>query len=184
MSAGPGAVVAFVGLGSNLGDREAALAAAALRLARLDGTRLSALSSVYETAPVGGPPGQPPFLNAVAAVETALSPRRLLDGLLAIERDLGRIRGPERNGPRTIDLDLLLHGDSRLRAGEDLEVPHPRLSSRAFVLVPLAEIAPGAILPGTGGATPEKLLARLDARGVRRLGPFPLSLPAASAPGR
>jgi 2-amino-4-hydroxy-6-hydroxymethyldihydropteridine diphosphokinase len=123
---------AFVGLGSNLGDREGQILAAAEMLGATQ------LSSIRETEPWGYP-DQPMFLNAVAEVDTALGPRELLDRLLEIERELGRTRSGPRYGPRTIDLDLLLYGDEVV--GEPgLTVPHPRLHERAFVLEPLAEL--------------------------------------------
>lgn len=175
MTGGP-ARDAYVGLGSNLGDREATLRAAVERLALLPGTRVVRVSSLHETAPAGGPPGQPPYLNAAARLETALGARRLLDELLAVERALGRVRGPERNGPRTIDLDLLLYADEIVREGESCVVPHPRLAERAFVLAPLAEIAPRVVVPGTpAGETVAALLARADRSGLLGVLPFPLA---------
>lgn len=134
--------LAYVGLGANLGDREAAIR----RAAALIGARR--LSSIRETEPWGYA-DQPPFLNAVAEVETALAPRAFLDRLLAVERDLGRVRAGPRYGPRTIDLDLLVHGD-RVVDEPGLQVPHPRLRERLFVLEPLAELAPGLEIPGNG----------------------------------
>lgn len=134
--------LAYVGLGANLGDREAAIR----RAAALIGARR--LSSIRETEPWGYAE-QPPFLNAVAEVETALAPRAFLDRLLAVERDLGRVRAGPRYGPRTIDLDLLVHGD-RVVDEPGLQVPHPRLRERLFVLEPLAELAPGLEIPGNG----------------------------------
>lgn len=130
---------AYVGLGANLGDDiPAALTAAALSLAALPGTRVAALSSVWRSAPVDA--GGPDFLNAVAALDTTLPPLDLLDALQAIELAHGRER-PYRNAPRTLDLDLLLHGDQALDTPR-LTLPHPRLGERAFVLRPLLEIAP------------------------------------------
>lgn len=137
--------VAFVGLGSNLGQREALLAEAADRLAATEGVQQVVVSSQYDTPPVGGPPEQPRFLNAVARVETALSPEALLGALLRIESDMGRQRG-ERWGPRRIDLDLLLY-DDRIVETPELTLPHPRLHQRRFVLEPLAEIAPDQVHP-------------------------------------
>jgi len=144
--------VAYVGLGANLGDREATIRAA---VAQLPG--LVAVSPLHETDPVGVI-DQPPFLNGVAALETELPPRELLDVLLAVERRLGRERG-ERWGPRTIDLDLLLYGDEVIDE-DGLTVPHPRLRERRFVLEPLAGLAPKLVVPGLGGV--EELLAELD----------------------
>jgi 2-amino-4-hydroxy-6-hydroxymethyldihydropteridine diphosphokinase len=143
---------AYVGLGANLGDREAAILDAARRI---DARRLS---TIRETEPWGYA-DQPPFLNAVAEIETELTPRELLDRLLAVERELGRIRLGPRWGPRTIDLDLLLYGD--LVVDEPgLTVPHPHLHERRFVLEPLAELDPTLIVPGKG--TVSTLLAGLQ----------------------
>lgn len=141
-------VTAFVGLGSNLGDRMSRLRLGRDGLARLPATRVLACSGVYETAPVGGPP-QGPYLNAVASVETALAPWPLLEGLLAIEAESGRTRGRARDEPRVLDLDLLLHGDAILES-PDLVLPHPRLHERAFVLTPLAQLAPALRHPVLG----------------------------------
>jgi 2-amino-4-hydroxy-6-hydroxymethyldihydropteridine diphosphokinase len=144
--------VAYVGLGANLGDREATIRAA---VAQLPG--VVAVSPLRETDPVGVT-DQPQFLNGVAALETELPPRELLDVLLAVERGLGRERR-ERWGPRTIDLDLLLYGDEAIDE-DGLTVPHPRLRERRFVLEPLADLAPKLVVPGLGGV--EELLAELD----------------------
>lgn len=133
------AVLAYVGLGSNLGDRRAALDGA---LAELAPRRVS---RVVETAP-WGLAEQPPFLNAVAELETPLPPRALLDRLLDLERRFGR-RRDVRWGPRTLDLDLLLYGDRQVRE-EGLDVPHPRLAERRFVLESLAELCPDRPVPG------------------------------------
>jgi 2-amino-4-hydroxy-6-hydroxymethyldihydropteridine diphosphokinase len=139
-------VIAYIGLGSNLGDREATLREALQRLGGLDGIDVAAVSSFRETDPVGRL-DQPRFLNAAAALETKLSPRELLGCLLEVERALGRDRTKEeRWGPRTIDLDLLLYGDETI-AEPGLEVPHPRMAERAFVLEPLLELDPGLRLP-------------------------------------
>ena len=117
------------------------------------------MSSLRETDPVGVA-DQPPFLNGAAEIETVLSPRALLERLLAVERELGRDRSAERRwGPRTIDLDLLLYGDE-IVADRDLRVPHPRLHERRFVLEPLAELDPGLVVPGRGPVS--ALLARVD----------------------
>ena len=134
--------VAYVGLGSNLGDREATIR----RAAELIGARR--LSPIVETEPWGYA-DQPRFLNAAAEVETSLGARAFLDLLLDVERRLGRERVGPRFGPRTIDLDLLLWGDERL-AEPGLDVPHPRLHERLFVLEPLAALAPGKEIPGNG----------------------------------
>ncbi len=154
---------ALVALGSNVGDRRRTLERALEELCRLPGTCVVERSSFHETAPVGGPPGQGPFLNAVAEVETRLSPRELLDGLLEIEKALGRVR-TVRNGPRTIDLDLILFGDV-VTEEPGLQVPHPRFRERAFVLEPLAEVAPDAVDPVTG-KTVRELLDELARRPV------------------
>jgi 3-oxoacyl-[acyl-carrier protein] reductase len=139
--------IAHIALGSNLGDRYNYLLQAIAALQQRVG-RLLRQSSVYETQPVGGPAGQSPYLNAVVEMATALAPQELLQVLLAIEADLGRVR-TVRDGPRTIDLDLLLVGDC-VCDGPELILPHPRLHSRLFVLEPLYEIAPGARHPVLG----------------------------------
>ncbi|MBE7491050.1 MAG: 2-amino-4-hydroxy-6-hydroxymethyldihydropteridine diphosphokinase [Planctomycetes bacterium] len=141
---------AFIGLGSNLGDREANLAAALDALGRVAGVRLARVSSLIESEPEGCPPGSGRFLNGVAAIETSLGPRELLAALLEIERGLGRDRaGRPRNAPRTLDLDLLLYADAVV-SGPGLELPHPRMHQRAFVLWPLLQIEPRAIDPRSG----------------------------------
>ena len=155
---------AYVGLGSNLGDRAAYLLLGLSALSRLPETRLLRLSPVYETDPVGPP--QPPYLNMVAELETELSPKGLLAEMLGIEKALGRERR-ERWGPRTLDLDLLLYGDLVLEE-EGLSVPHPRLHERAFVLVPLLDLLPEGRHPLLGQSFAE-LLASLDASSVRPL---------------
>ena len=142
---------AYIGMGGNLaasaGPPEATLAAAALRLASLG--RLLCRSSLYSTAPVGFA-AQPRFINAVVALETTLTPRELITALLAIEQEFGRDRTTGiANGPRTLDLDILLFGELQI-SEPDLTIPHPRLAQRAFALVPLAEIAPDAVDPASG----------------------------------
>jgi 2-amino-4-hydroxy-6-hydroxymethyldihydropteridine diphosphokinase len=149
---------AYVGLGANLGRREANLESALALLRREPGVEVVAVSSIRETEPVGIV-DQPRFLNAAAAVETELPPRELLDRLLAVERTLGRTREGRRFGPRKIDLDLLLYGDAVVSA-PGLEVPHPRLHERRFALEPLAELDPGLVVPGRGQVS--ALLAELD----------------------
>jgi 2-amino-4-hydroxy-6-hydroxymethyldihydropteridine diphosphokinase len=139
---------AYVGLGANLGDRSAMLRAALEQLADEPGVSLVAVSRVRETEPVGLAE-QPRFLNAAAAIDTELPAGELLDRLLGIERRLGRTREGPRFGPRTIDLDLLLYGDAQLDQ-PGLEVPHPRLHERLFVLEPLFELDPGLVVPGHG----------------------------------
>ncbi len=151
----------FIGMGSNLGDRSAQLDRAAAEMANTPGIVNIVISSYIETAAVGGPEGQGSFLNAVARIETTLSPRDLLDRLHAIERSAGRVRG-ERWGARTIDLDLLLYDDAIL-CEDNLIVPHPRMCVRRFVLGPLAEIAGETIEPTTRRSIAE-LLANLAAR--------------------
>lgn len=136
---------AFIALGSNLGDRDDALHQALTALRQTNGVEVTRVSPVYETRPVGGPLGQGPYLNAVAEIGTEVPARDLLDQLLAIENSLGRVR-QERDGPRTIDLDLLLYGDLVCNE-ERLILPHPRLHERLFVLQPLAQLAPGFIHP-------------------------------------
>ena len=138
---------AFVALGANLGDPASTVRAAFAALANLPASRVVHCSSLYRTAPVGITE-QPEFVNAVAQLETDLAPEALLDALLEIEQRFGRIRA-ERNGPRTLDLDLLLYGDQFVSLPR-LTLPHPRLHLRAFVLYPLAEIAPDLKIPGRG----------------------------------
>jgi 2-amino-4-hydroxy-6-hydroxymethyldihydropteridine diphosphokinase len=139
----PGAVTrpvrAYVGLGSNLGDREATIRGALERLAGADRVEVVAVSTLRETEPVGPVTDQPAFLNGVAELETSLTPRDLLTLMLAVEAEFGRTRAGPQGGPRTLDLDLLLYGDERIDE-PGLQVPHPRLGERAFVLEPLAEL--------------------------------------------
>jgi 2-amino-4-hydroxy-6-hydroxymethyldihydropteridine diphosphokinase len=137
---------AYVGLGANLGDREATIRRALELLAADPGIEVVAVSTLRETEPVGYT-DQPPFLNGAAALETDLSPRALLHRLLAVEQELGRVRGlGPRFGPRTIDLDLLLYG-AEVVDEPGLTVPHPRLAERSFALEPLYELDPGLSLP-------------------------------------
>lgn len=137
---------AFIALGANLGDARAALDAAFVALATLPETHLRAASSIYRSAPIES--SGPDYLNAVVLIDTGLAPHALLAELQRIEGAHGRER-PYRNAPRTLDLDLLLYGDQRI-ATPNLTVPHPRAHERAFVLAPLAEIAPGQVIPGLG----------------------------------
>jgi 2-amino-4-hydroxy-6-hydroxymethyldihydropteridine diphosphokinase len=149
---------AYVGLGANLGDREGTIERALELLRAEPAIEVVAVSRLRETDPVGYF-DQPRFLNGAAAVETELSPRELLERLLAVERALGRAREGPRFGPRTIDLDLLLYGD-RVVAEPGLRVPHPRLHERQFALEPLAELDPSLVVPGAG--TVGTLLAQLQ----------------------
>jgi 2-amino-4-hydroxy-6-hydroxymethyldihydropteridine diphosphokinase len=149
---------AYVGLGANLGPREATLLRAVDLIAALPGVEVLELSTFRETEPVGVA-DQPEFVNGALAVETTLSARELLDGLLGVERDLGRTREDgERWGPRTIDLDLLVYGAETV-AEPGLTVPHPRLHERRFALEPLAELEPELDIPGRGSVS--ALLAEL-----------------------
>ena len=139
---------AYVGLGANLGDREGTLRAAVDALAAEEGIEVVAVSALRETEPVGVGE-QPRYLNGVTELETTLPSRRLLERLLEVERRFGRVRIAGEHGPRTLDLDLLLHGDEEIDE-PGLTVPHPRLHERRFVLEPLAELAPGLVVPGRG----------------------------------
>ena len=148
---------AFVGIGSNLGDRETNLGQAIELLSAEDGIEVVAVSEIRETDPVG-PVEQGPFLNGAVKLETSLGPRELLDRLLSVENRLGRVRS-ERWGPRTIDLDLLLYGGERVDE-PGLTVPHPRLHERRFALEPLLDLDPALEIPGLGPIS--TLLAELD----------------------
>ena len=140
---------AFIGLGSNLKSPERQMLAAFDALAATPGVRLTRRSSLYRTAPIGYA-NQPDFLNAAAEIYTRLSALELLEALLAIERSHGRVREFP-NAPRTLDLDILIYGDLQINSGQ-LTVPHPRAHLRAFVLMPLLEIAPDCVIPGLGPA--------------------------------
>ncbi|WP_051248543.1 2-amino-4-hydroxy-6-hydroxymethyldihydropteridine diphosphokinase [Acidovorax sp. JHL-9] len=153
----PAAVSAWIGLGANLGDRQATLRAALAAVAGLPGTRVQRISSLYRSAPVDA--GGPDYLNAVVQVETSLAPHTLLAQLQAIEQAAGRER-PYRNAPRTLDLDILLYGDQVIDT-PTLTVPHPRMPERAFVLRPLAELAPQRV--------PAHLLAAVAAQRIERI---------------
>lgn len=157
-------VTACVALGSNLDGPRAQVERGLTALATLSKTRLLVCSRLYRTPP-WGMLDQPDFINAAARLETTLAPRELLDALLAIEARAGRVRGT-RNGPRTLDLDLLLYGD-RVIDEPDLVVPHPRLHERAFVLRPLADVASDLEVPGQGRVA--DLLSRVDASGCMAL---------------
>jgi 2-amino-4-hydroxy-6-hydroxymethyldihydropteridine diphosphokinase len=139
---------AVLALGSNLGDRLGMLQAALDALGKMPGVQVVAVSGVYETAPVGGPPGQDPYLNAVILVDTTLLASVLLERCLAVEGALGRHR-TERWGPRTLDIDVITY-DDQVSADEALTLPHPRAYERAFVLVPWLSVDQGATLPGRG----------------------------------
>jgi 2-amino-4-hydroxy-6-hydroxymethyldihydropteridine diphosphokinase len=152
---------AYLGLGSNVGQRVRNLRVGLRSL--MPGAQVTALSPLYETAPIGVT-DQPPFLNAVCSVTTALAPQPLLDRLKRIEQELGRTEGP-RWGPRPLDLDILLYDDDRIEL-PDLQIPHPRLTERAFVLRPLFELDPDLVIPGDGRAV-RALLVALAAQEVR-----------------
>jgi len=154
---------AAIGIGANLGDARATIAAALAELARLPGTALRVASSIYRSAPIDS--SGPDYLNAVALLDTALTADALLAELQRIEAGHGRER-PYRNAPRTLDLDLLLYGDERI-ATPALTVPHPRLHERAFVLLPLAEVAPERVIPGRGRV--DALVAGVAGQRIDRL---------------
>lgn len=158
-----GPVTAFVGLGANLGEAAETLRLALAALGGLPECRLLAASSVYRTAPVDA--SGPDYLNAVARLETSLAAEALLDELLALELRFGRER-PYHHAPRTLDLDLLLHGEQIINTPR-LTLPHPRAHQRAFVLVPLAELAPDLVLPGRGAIT--DWLGTVQGQAIERL---------------
>lgn len=157
MSASRAEVTAFVALGANLGNAERALREALAALDTAPGVRVARASSLYRTAPIDS--SGPDYLNAVAEVATTLSAPALLDALQTIENGAGRER-PYRNAPRTLDLDLLLYGEAHIDSVR-LTVPHPRMHGRAFVLVPLAEIAPGRVPPGALATVADQAIERL-----------------------
>ena len=158
-------VTAYVALGANLEDPVVQVRAGLAALATLPHTQFLVQSSLYRTAPVGYA-DQPDFINAVAAVDTALSPRELLDALLAIELNHGRVR-QFANAPRTLDLDVLLYDDVKVNES-GLTIPHPRMHERAFVLAPLVEISPEVHIPGRGAAKP--LMDSTKNQKIERLG--------------
>lgn len=155
----------FIGVGANLDDPETGVRRAIDALGQIPETRLVATSSLYRTAPVGYL-DQPDFVNAVAELETRLDPPVLLSQLLSIEQRFGRKRST-RNAPRTLDLDMLLYGDRQMQT-KNLTLPHPRMAERAFVLVPLAEIAPEVAIGRLGTAV--QLLETVRVDGVERIG--------------
>jgi 2-amino-4-hydroxy-6-hydroxymethyldihydropteridine diphosphokinase len=160
------ATQAWIGLGANLGEPLAALHGALEALATLDSCTLLRHSSLYRTTPIGpGVENQPDYINAVAEISTTLSATALLEALFAIESHFGRQRSA-RNAARTLDLDLLLYGDAQINT-PSLIVPHPRMHERAFVLSPLAELAPQTLIPGRGRVA--DLIATLDDQGIQRL---------------
>ena len=161
-----GTVRAFVALGGNLGDVETTLMEAVWALESLPQSSLRAQSSIYRS-PAWGRTDQPDFLNAVVEIQTRLAAIELLNRLLEIEETFGRVRDPaDRWGPRKLDLDLLAYGDQEINE-PGLHVPHPRMKERAFVLVPLAEIAPSLQLPGLDRV--DAMLAQVDSSGIRVL---------------
>ena len=160
-------VTAYLGLGANLGDREAGINKALVELIRTGACRLIRISSLYATEPVGIKE-QPEFLNAVAEIETDMPPLELLQAIRSVERKTGREK-TFKWGPRVIDIDILLYGDTCLTE-ESLEIPHPEMHKRAFVLTPLAEIAPQAMHPKLG-LTAREMSAEIGAEGVRKYTP-------------
>ncbi len=161
-------VLAFVGLGGNVGDSAATLRAAVHRLMTVPRSRVASVSRFYRT-PAWGQESQADFVNAAVAIETALAPKMLLDELLHIERDFGRERaadGTSRWGPRVLDLDILLYGD-RVIEEPGLHVPHPHLHERAFALIPLLDLVSDIEIPGRGGA--RRALAQVGAAGIESL---------------
>lgn len=157
-------MIAYVGIGANLGDAQANVLDAVRRLALLDGTMVVETSGLYRTAPVDS--SGPDYINAVACIDTAFDPFELLAALQDIEQAHGRER-PYRNAPRTLDLDLLLYGD-QIISSESLVVPHPRMHERGFVLAPLAEVAPDLVIPGVGPV--HDYLPLVASQGVDKIG--------------
>jgi len=161
-------VLGYLGLGSNLGEREAHLRAAVFALPS-HGVEVLRSSSLYETEPVGLVVDQPEFLNACLGVETELGPEGLLDACKGVEREVGRAAGGIRHGPRVIDVDVLLLGSLR-HVSPRLTLPHPEVSSRRFVLVPLLELDPDLVLPGSGRLA-DRLASLPTGQEVRRVAP-------------
>jgi 2-amino-4-hydroxy-6-hydroxymethyldihydropteridine diphosphokinase len=157
---------AWLGLGSNLQQPDVQLKEALIRLSKIDQLEVLRVSSFYRTPPWGDEQ-QDEFINAVAEIETSLEPVRLLRALQSIENTMGRQRSGRRWGPRLIDLDILLYGDLQYQSDE-LVLPHPRISERAFVLVPLCELDEALEVPGCGSVV--NLLQKLDCSGISRLG--------------
>jgi 2-amino-4-hydroxy-6-hydroxymethyldihydropteridine diphosphokinase len=166
-------VLGYLGLGSNIGDRRGYLQAAVDALPA-HGVRVLVSSSVYDTEPVGLVLDQPEFLNAALRIDTGHGPEQLLDACKAVEREIGRVPGGQRHGPRVIDVDVLLLGETRFRS-KRLTLPHPEVSSRRFVLVPLLELDPELRLPGASSPLADALAAAAPGQAVRRAGP-PLSV--------
>ena len=160
---------AYIGLGSNLDDPVSQVRDGLRALGQLPQTRVVAESALYRSWPLG-PAEQPDYVNAVAALDTELGPQTLLRTLQAVEVAHGRVRGAVRWGPRTLDLDLLLYGHLQLTE-PSLTVPHPQMANRAFVLVPLREIAPEIVIPGAGGI--DDLMARLPAQVISMVAQAP-----------
>ncbi|MFZ1326443.1 MAG: 2-amino-4-hydroxy-6-hydroxymethyldihydropteridine diphosphokinase [Candidatus Contendobacter sp.] len=156
---------AYIGIGSNLDDPVQQVQRAFQALRTLPVSRLSAQSPLYRSAPVGGPPDQPDYINAVAVLDTTLLPAPLLAALQQLEQAQGRTRAV-RWGPRTLDLDLLLY-DALVSEAPNLTLPHPRLQERAFVLQPLYDLAPQLIIPGQGSV--RELWAKISKQGLSRL---------------
>jgi 2-amino-4-hydroxy-6-hydroxymethyldihydropteridine diphosphokinase len=164
-------VEAYIGFGANLGDREATFEAASRALAGLPGVVLKTRSRLYETEPLGLSDGGPPFLNAVIAIETDLSPQDLMKAMRTIELDLGKDPAHRSDRSRLIDLDLLLYGEQNIQ-NDGLSVPHPRMHTRAFVLLPLAEVACDAMVPLLDRPVKDLLssLTERDLKGIRLFG--------------
>ena len=163
-AAGRGVVEAYIALGSNLENPQAQIASALHEIATVPGIHLEKQSRFYDTTPVGGPDGQPDYINAAALIETSLSPTELLLTLQEIELQHGRVRS-ERWGARTLDLDILLY-DALAMETADLTIPHPRMHERAFVLIPLLDVADAELaIPGHGPLG--DLVAKLSSEGVR-----------------